>query len=947
MKKILLLLCCCLAGLATHAQSGGRFTMKGVIADTSGVGLPEATVMLLLPKDSSLVNFGRTDKQGAFEFKNIKRVPYLLKVSYVGYLPYQQNVNPKEGDVTDLGKLGMKFLNQDLYEVVIKTARAPLSIRGDTVEYDPRAFKVPPGATVEDLLRRLPGMQIEQDGSIKAQGESVKRVTVDGKRFFGDDVKAATKNLPAEAISKVQVFNDKTEQSRITGVDDGKHEKTLNLQLKDSHKKGGFGKASVGIGTDKRLEGKINYNRFNEKNQFSVIGLGNNTNSGGMSWDDYQDFRGSQSFNWGDDGDFGFGGGVRYISFGGDGDDQSLTIQAGSGGQNRGFNKNWAGGANYNFDEKKTKFNTSYYYNQTGQTLDGISRQTTYLTNSAFTKLDTNGRRNFNANHRGGLRFEKTLDSLNSLIIISNMRLGNGTSDYKSHQEYFRGEQEVDQLSTVSDFANYSDFNSFALGNTAIFRHKFRKKGRNFAASFAYNVNNSTGNVMQRSTNRFFKSSQTSPDSVVNINQNNDTKSLRNQIKSSLLYIEPLSKKFFLETFYNFSLKTDDVDRNVYDITEGGSEMNLNLSRYYKNRSTYNRGGTTLRYSNKGINLSAGLGAQEIRLNGDFAVNQSDPVRTKIDRSFFNWTPNFSLNFDLKQNRYLYGSYSVNVQEPNIRDLQPIVDNSNPLYIRVGNPSLVPTLSHSGNLGFNYFNPGSFIQMFFGANYNYYENQVIYSQTVSENLVTTTMATNISGGNSFSLYGNYGFPIVKTKSNLNLNVSYNRNNNLTNINTVLNETNTNGYNWGMRLDYTPSDKFTIYTNANWSINDTKYSISSGQNQKIVNTNYGAEMNFKMPKDIYFNSRFSYNSYVNDRFDFDQKMPILNLSVYKTMLKSKKGEIRLSAYDVFNKNRGISQQAYGNVVSQEQVRTLARYFMLSFTYNMRGVTHSVRRKGYGY
>lgn len=945
MKKILLLFLCSLLGLTTYAQSG-RFTMKGIVADTAGAGLPEATVMLLLPKDSSLVNFGRTDKQGAFEFRNVKRIPYLLKVSYVGYLPFQQDVTPKEGDVTDLGKLGMKFLNQDLYEVVIKTARAPLSIRGDTVEYDPRAFKVPPGSSVEDLLRKLPGMQVEQDGSLKAQGETVKRVTVDGKRFFGDDVKAATKNLPAEAISKVQVFNEKTEQSRVTGVDDGKHEKTLNLQLKDSHKKGGFGKATVGLGTDKRVEGKVNYNRFNEKNQFSVIGLGTNTNSGSMSWDDYQDFKGSQSFNWGDDGDFGFGGG-RYISFGGDNDEESLTIQAGRGGQNRGFNKNWAGGANYNFDEKKTKFNTSYYYNQTTQDLDGISKRTNFLANSAFTTLDTNGRRNFNENHRGGLRFEKTLDSLNTLIILSNVRLGNGTTDYKSHQEYFRGQQDVNELSTMSDFDNYSDFNSFAIGNTAIFRHKFKKKGRNFAASFAYNVNNSEGNNIQRSTNRFFRTSQTTPDSVININQTNDTKSLRNQIKGSLLYIEPLSKKFFLESFYNYSLKTDDVDRDVFDVKEAGREMNINLSRYYKNKTTYNRLGTTLRYSHKGFNVSAGLGGQEIKMDGDFAVNQSDLIRTNINRKFFNWTPNFSLNYDLKNNRYLYGSYNVSVQEPNIRDLQPIVDNSNPLYIRVGNPNLVPTLTHSGNVGFQYFNPGSFIQMFFGLYFSKYENQVIYNQTVSENLVTTTMATNISGGNNYSIYGNYGFPIVKTKSNLNLNASYNRSNNLTNINALLNETSTNGYNWGLRLDYTPSDKFTIYTNANWNINDTKYSISSGQNQKIVNSNYGAEMNFKLPKEIYFNSRFNYNSYVNKRFGFDQSMPILNLSVYKTMLKSKKGEIRLTAFDVFNKNRGISQMAYGNVVSQEQVRTLARYFMLSFTYNMRGITNSVRRKGYGY
>ena len=945
MKKILLLLLCLSLTLAARAQTSGRFTMKGTVVDTAGKGLPEATVMLLLPKDSSLVNFGRTSKEGTFEFKNLKRVPYLLKVTYVGYLPYQKNVIPNDGDVTDLGVEKMEYMDQALYEVVIKAFRAPMSIRGDTIEYDPKSFKVPPGANVEDLIRRLPGLQVDQDGNIKAQGEAVKRVTVDGKRFFGDDVKAATKNLPAEAISKVQVFNEKTEQSRITGVDDGKHEKTLNLQLKDSHKKGGFGKATAGIGTDKRLEGKINYNRFNEKNQFSVIGLGSNTNQGGMSWDDYQDFKGSQSFNWGDDGDFGFGGG-RYISFGGD-DEQSLTISAGSGAQNRGFNKTWAGGANYNFDEKKTKFNTSYYYNQTSQDLDATSRQTNYLTNSSFTKLDTNGRFNFNANHRGSLRFEKTLDSLNTLIVLTNMRIGNGTSDYNSHQEFYRGEQDVNQLSTMSDISNFSDFNSFAIGNTAIFRHKFRKKGRNFAASVAYNVNNSTGNVIQKSTNRFFTTSQTVPDSVLNINQTNDTKSLRNQIKGSLLYIEPLSKKFFLESFYNYSLKTDDVDRDVFDIGEGTSVRNMNLSRYYTNKSTYNRVGTTLRYSNNGLNISGGLGAQQIHLDGNFAINQDDKTRTNIDRKFFNWTPNVGLNFDLKNNRYLYAGYNVSVQEPNIRDLQPIVDNSNPLYVRVGNPNLVPTVQQSVNLGYNYFNPGSFIQMYFGGYYSYFQDQVIYNQRVSENLITTTQAENISGGNNLNLYGNYGFPIVKTKSNLSFNLSYDRGYNLTNINGELNKTKSNGYNTGLRLDYTPSDKFTIYANANWNVRDTKYSISSGQNQKIVNTTASGEMNIRLPKEIYFNSRFTYNSYVNKRFGFDQKMPILNLSLYKTMLKSKKGEIRLSAYDLFNKNRGISQTAYQNFVSQEQVRTLARYFMLSFTYNMRGVAHSVRRKGYGY
>jgi hypothetical protein len=930
--------------MAAYAQTGGRFTLKGVVADTVGVGLPEATVMLLTPKDSTLVNFVRTNKTGVFEFKGVKRGNYLLKITYVGYMPYQRNVVPNDGDVTDMGAIKMTFMDQNLYEVVIKTFRAPLSIRGDTIEYDPKAFKVPPGASVEDLIRRLPGLQVDQDGSIRAQGETVKRVTVDGKRFFGDDTKAATKNLPAEAISKVQVFNEKTEQSRLTGVDDGKHEKTLNLQLKDSHKKGGFGKVAAGIGTEKRLEGKINYNRFNEKNQFSVIGLGNNTNQGGMSWDDYQDFKGSQSFNWGDDGDFGFNGGMRFISFGGD-DEESLTIQAGRGSQNRGFNKNWAGGANYNFDTKKTKINTSYYYNKTTQDLDATSRQTNFLTNSAFTKVDTNSRLNFNQNHRGSLRIERNLDSLNTLVLLSNFRFGNGTADYRSHQEFYRGVQDSTQLANMSDITNFSDFNSFAIANTAIFRHKFKKKGRNFALSAGYNVNNSEGDIRQKSLNQFFRSSQTEPDSTLNIDQSNHTKSLRSQVKASALFTEPLSKKFVLETFYNFSQKNDEVDRDVFDNRESGPVRNLNLSRYYTNASTFHRGGTSLRYSHNGLNILGGIGLQQIHLDGKFAVNQDDPTRTRIDRRFTNWVPNVSVNFNLKNNRYLYGGYSVSVAEPSIRDLQPIVDNSNPLYITVGNPNLVPTTNHSVNLGYNHFNATSFTQMFFGAYYNYYQDQVIYSQTVDENLVTTTRATNISGGRSMNFYGQYGFPLVKTKSNLSINGSYANNKNLTNINGELNNTKGNSFNGGLRLDFTPSDKFTIYTNANWNVTDTKYSISSGQNQKIVNSSYGAEMNFKMPKDIYFNSRFSYNRYVNDRFGFDQQMPILNVSIYKTMLKNKKGEIRLSAFDLFNRNRGISQSAYQNFVSQEQVRTLARYFTLSFAYNMRGMSHSVRRKGF--
>lgn len=931
LKKTLLLLALCLITTFSRAQSTGRFTLKAIVSDSSGVGLPEATVMLLLPKDSTLVNFGRTNKEGEFELKNLKRVTYILKVTYVGNVPYQKEIVAKEGDLLDLGTIKMDPMDKTLYEVVIKAFRAPMNIRGDTIEYDPKAFKVQPGANVEDLIRRLPGLQVDADGNIKAQGEDVKRVTVDGKRFFGDDPKMATKNLPAEAINKIQIFNGKTEQAKATGVDDGKREKTLNLELKDSHKKGGFGKAIAGVGTDSRLEGKVSYNRFNDKQQFALLGFGNNTNQSGIARNDYQDFKGSQSFNWGDDGDFGFNSG-RYFG----GDDITIGPDYG-GGSNKGFTKNFAGGANYNYDNKKTKLSTSYFYNQTNSTTDIRSSTENFLTNGSYSSTNKNRSLGFTGNHRPSFRFEKVIDSLNTIILISNSRINNGDNKYESYQQSFRSEADLTNRSTVN---NASLYNSFAMSNLLLYRHKFKKKGRNFAASVGYNINNSDGESSQRSVNEFFTDSAR----TVNVNQRNETESGRQQLKGSLSYIEPFAKKFFWETFYNFSLRKDLVDRDVFDVTENsGEKANDFLTRYYTNDFMYNRIGTSVRYSYKGFNVMMGIAGQQFDLSGKFARDETAATFTRVDRTFFTMVPNVSINFDLKKNRYLYAEYGMNVREPSVSDLQPVVDNSNPLYITEGNPDLIPSSNHNMYAGYNMFNPASFTNLYINVNYNYNVNQVVYNRTINpETLVTTTKPMNITGGNSYGTYIGFGFPLKKTKATLNLNSGINFSNNLTYINNVINETSGKGYNFGARLDLTPSDVFTLYTNAGWNINNTEYSINTSQNQKIVNANYGAEMNVKMPKEIYFNGRLSYRTYVNSQFGFNQKQPILNLSVYKIILKNKRGEVRLTANDVFKKNLGISQYATQNYYTESRVSTLSRYFMLSFTYNMRGMTANVRR-----
>lgn len=940
MKKTITLLVGLFLCLGAFAQNSARITVKGTVIDSSNTTLPSATIMLLTPKDSALVSFGRTDVNGIFELKGVKRGSYLLKISYVGYLPYQQEFNPAEDAITDLGKIQLKPIMKELFEVVIKTAKAPLSIRGDTVEYNASSFKVPAGSTVEDLLRKLPGMSVDGDGNVKAQGQDVKRVTVDGKQFFGGDVKMATKNLSAEAIKKVQVFNDKTEQAKATGIDDGKKEKTMNLELKEEFKKGGFGKVTAGIGSDERAELKGNYNKFDQKNQFSLIGLGNNTNQVGMGFDDYQDFRGSQSFNWNDNADFGFGGGGRYFYYGGDENEEDLSIPVG-GGRGQGFTDTYAAGINYNFDTKKTKFSSSYYFNGRNQLLDALSSRENFLQNStSFKTTNDDNTTNKNMNHRVSFRFEKEIDSLNTLTFVGNGKLSNGNTVYDGLQKFFVSNNELTNQTKID---NSTGFHSNAAALTGIYKHKFMKKGRSFALSAGYNFINSDGDATQISVNEFFKVTSTN-ELLRNINQLNETGSTRQQYKASALYVEPLSKKFFSETFYNFSSRGAVVDRLVQN-----KETNIqidSLTRYFENNITYNRVGTSIRYSFKGINISAGIAGQQFLLEGLFT--QPKQSNTVVDKKYFTWLGNVQGNLDLKNNKYVWFGYEPSVREPSIKDLQPVVDNSNPLYIREGNPNLLPETFHSFSAGGSYFNPGSFTNLYGGFNYDYHVNQIIYNQNISTTTFkTTTKPSNITGGTSIGSWFGFGFPLKKTKANLGINANINAGNNLTYINDILNETNNLSYYLGYRLDLTPNDNFSFFSNANFGITNTKYSINKSQNQTIYNHRIGAEMNVRFPKDFFFNTKFNYNIFLNERFGFNQKQPILNASVYKLLGKAKKMEVRFTANDIFNKNLGISQFASNNFVSEQRTATLARYFMLSFTYNMRGIKATIPKRGGGW
>ncbi len=939
MKKILLLL---FLSFQAFSQS---YNIKGTLTDTTGAPLEFATLFLLNPSDSTMLTFGRTDANGKFEFKGVKKADVVLQATFVGYLPHKQLI-PFDPSVLsrDLGAVTMKPIDQELYEVVIRTAKAPMSFKGDTVEYDASKFKVPPGSTVEDLLKRLPGFQVDGDGNIKAQGENITKVLVGGKRFFGSDPKAATKNLPSEAISKVQVFNDASEQSKVTGVSDGTTEKTLNLELKDEFKKGAFGKLTAGAGTEERVLAKGNYNRFDDKNQLSVIGFGNNINQSGLSNDDYQDFRGSQSYNWGDNVDFGFDSGGYMVIWGDNNSGESLGIPT-SWGPDRGKSQNIAGGLNYNYDTKKNKISSNYFYNKTAQQLEQEQYRNIFLPGTQYNIQSREQYENTIGNHRGSLRYEHELDSLRTLIGYVNGRLADRDQLSDVKQQYFNLGNE--------HFRNqnpYSTGDGFTtnLESSVLFRNKFKKKGRSFLISGTYTFNNNTTNALQRSDiEELIVGGEsfpiTDPDAV-NINQLAAGLSKASVLKSSITYVEPIGKLLTWDIFANISRTLQTIDRDVFSPpVETGVNRNDALSVFYDNTINYKRVGSSMRYANKGVFAMLGLAAQGISLNGQVLSDQNGLERSAISNHYPALLPVASFRYSFSNTSRIHISADMKESAPTINQLQPFTDNSNPMFLTSGNPDLKPSRTSTVNAFYNVYDPATFFSVWSGVFFRSFKDRIVYNREISEDLITFSSPENIrDGGESVSGNIGIGFPIKKNKIMADVSLNGGFSNTPLYINEVLNNNNSKYYGANLSLNVTPISWFSWFLSGGIWNNYTEYSIFTQQNQTYKRQNINSDLSFQLPNKFFITSRFAYSHQLNERINFDQHLPILGLNVYKIFGKKNQHEIRLSGNDLFNRNLGINQSASSNEVSYTNTVTLSRYIMLSYSFNMRGMKTELKR-----
>lgn len=917
MRKLCFILLLSLPHLALLAQKNG--TVKGIAYDTLGKRpVSDATITVLQKKDSSLVSFGMSDNAGRFSFSDLAPGEYRLLITHVAYHNTNRSFTISETDKSpDLGQIIMNDKTKVLDEVIVTSEAPPVTLIGDTVQYNAGSFKTQPNASVEQLLKKLPGVTVDKSGTVTAQGQKVNRVLVDGKEFFGNDPKMATKNLPADAIDKVQVYDRQSDQAQLTGFDDGNSEKTINLKLKKDKKKGAFGKIMGAGGTDDRFEGRFNVNSFKGARQMSVIGMANNTNAEGFSFMDMMNFSGELSRMMRN------GGGA--ISIGADDPAASML-----GGNNSGIRTIWGGGLNYNnIIGTKAELTSNYFYNHYNpKTISDIQRQY-ILRDSSYFYNQNSLTDNINNSHRLNLSLDYVIDSFHSLKIspsIGYQKANNWASKvYRQYGSDGRTSNEGNSLSGTNSSA-------YNLRNDLLFRKKFRRAGRTFSFSLQNTLNNSDGDGSLESINNFYNETGFlyRRDSV---NQHIQTNSDLNGYTARAVYTEPLFRRSLLEFSVGKSNTKSSSDKVTYDYNKNSGkydELNDSLTNNFRNTYGYVNGGIRLRTQKKKYNYAIGASLQRSELEGKIISGIKDSV---INKSFTNVLPTARFQYNFTRFKSLTLNYRSYTNQPTVSQLQPVPDITDRLNIKNGNPDLKQEFTHNLQINYNGLNPFRNKTLFAFFNLSRTENKIVNSDSLFSNGVKSTRPVNVDG--VYNLTGNIsvGFPVRFLKGSLRAGSTLFYNSGAQFTQGLRNDIKTFIAGPRISLDMDWTDQINVSVSGSLTYNKSTFSLQKAFNTNYLSHLYEAEFNWQLPKGINFSTDFSYT--INNQLNsgFNAKVPLWGASLSKQFLRFNRGELKLSVNDILNRNVGVSRTSNQNYIEDSRVNTLRRFALLSFTYSL--------------
>ena len=927
--------------LLISSQQAFTQIVKGQLYDdadkTPVVG---ATIRLRNASDSTIAYSVITKRTGGFVLANVHAGNYLLDVTSIGYETYRQPLTVKDS-ILDLPGIAISKAAKVLNTISITGSAPPVKQKQDTIEYSANAYKVNPDANAEDLIKKMPGVTVD-NGTVTAHGETVKKVTVDGREFFGDDATAALRNLPSEVIDKIQIFDKLSDQAAFTGFDDGSSTKSINIITKSNMRNGQFGRVYSGYGTDQRYSAGGNVSFFKGNRRVSLVGLFNNINQQNFSSQDLLGVTSSQNRGGGGQrgggGPRGGGGGYQQGGAGGPGGNQSNFIV----GAQSGVSNTSAFGLNYsNLFGKKLTVTGNYFFNNSNTPNSQVTSRQYFNPNpdSVILYNENNTTSNNNYNNRASARFEYKIDSSNSLIITPNVSFQSNTSasQVSAINKYRSGRmisQTSNQVNTTSDGYNIS--------NGILFRHAFAKKGRTISLNINTSFNNKHANNYLTAQNIYYKVLFSKSDSL---KQFSDQLTDGQQYAFNIAYTEPFGKKGQLQINYNPSFTTNKADQETFKYDYGSGKFvffDTSLSNKFTNHFNTQNGGITYRYGDKDNQLSAGVSYQYATLNSD----EQFPFVTSVNKTFSNILPNVMARLKLSAKSNIRLLYRTSTNPPSISQLQNVINNTNPLFFSTGNPELKQQFSNNVIARYTYTNSlkgQSFFGNLFLQTTNDYVANATY--TASRDSVLSRSDTlyrgsqiskpvNLSGYISARSFFTFGLPLKFIKSNLNWNAGLSYSNIPGLINKVSNISKAWSYNLGGVLSSNISQyiDFTVSYAAN--INKITNSIQPNLNNDYFTQTASFAGNFLTKAGWFIQMDVTNQYYKGLSSGFNQDYWLWNGSVGKKFLKGQNGELKLSVFDILQQNQSITRNTDATYIEDIQNQVLRQYFMLTFSYKLK-------------
>lgn len=903
------------------AMTAQNTTITGtVISNGDGSFLPGAHV-ILVPAAGGPELDNLTDDKGKFVVNNIKPGDYLLKISYLGFADYQKQLQITRRGL-ELGDIKLVESAYELGQVQVVGQAAQAISKDDTLQFNASSFKTNPDASAEDLTRKVPGIVIE-NGRIQAQGEDVKEILVDGKPFFGNDPAAALRNLPAEVIDKIQIFDRQSDQDAFSGFNSGQTTKSINIITRQDKRNGAFGRLFGGYGTDERYQAGGAVNRFKDDVRFTILGQFNNINEQNFSSEDLSGV--SQG-----------GGGGRRGSGGGGwgGGNNDFVVD-----QKQGIARTNAFGMNYSDNwGKKLKISGSYFFNQGNIVSEQNLNRELINSRSDFSQFyeEQNEATSGNLNHRMNMRIEYEINKNNSLIIQPRMSMQDADG-----MQLISAENNIQLLKLNDSKTDFSTLlGALNFSNQILWRHKFKKAGRTFSAEMNNSIRNQDGESSLYALNNSFGSRLRAD----TIDQENRLLAKGSTVSANINFNEPISKKSGLQFSYNVSRQVDDSDKknfNLDELTNTYTELNGALSNVLGSEFLTQRAGLGIRGGNEKMQFNLNTNAQWV--NQD--ASQTYPLQANIERNYFNVLPFAYLKYDFSKQKSIRFFGRAYTNAPSINQLQEVVDNSSPLRLRTGNPELLQSLGYNMSLRYSATNPAKSTVL-----YSYISGTINRNQITNSTIIATedtylnggvlfprggqlVAPVNLNGNWNLRAFTTYGFPLkmIKSNANLSLNASYQEQPGMVNKQINTSETTTLGFGLSVTSNISEKIDFTLSSRTNW--NQAISSLNSSLNSIFLNQQFEGRINLILPGDWTFRSSIINQSFSGLGDGFNQNYWLWNGSIGKKFLKDNKGELSLVVFDMLKQNVSIQRNVTELYIEDAQTIVLQQYFMLRFNYRL--------------